>query len=59
MNNFMVTVADGSAAISAGLSGGFDCVYTVDEGVLEVDVRISVPCVVCWCGLVCFVRLRL
>jgi hypothetical protein len=34
------------------VSGSFDCVYTVDEGVCEVDIRISVCGVLVWAGMV-------
>ncbi len=35
VDDVMVTVVGGCAVVSAGASGSFDCVYTVDEGVRE------------------------
>jgi WD40 repeat protein len=45
-------VSAGSAVVCAGVSGSFDCVYTVDEGVREVAIRINVCGVVVWTGLI-------
>jgi hypothetical protein len=45
-------VSAGSAAVSVGLAGSFDCVYTVDEGVREIGIRISVCGVLVWSGTV-------
>jgi hypothetical protein len=47
-----VDVVGGSAVVSAGVSGSFNCVYTVDEGVLEVGIRISICSVLVWTGAV-------
>ncbi len=47
-----VAVVGGRAAVTVGASGSFDCVYTVDEGVLEVGIRIRVCGVLVWAGLV-------
>jgi DNA-binding beta-propeller fold protein YncE len=41
----------GSAVVSAGASGSFDCMYTVDEGVREVELRISVCGMLVWSGM--------
>jgi hypothetical protein len=47
-----VFVSGGTATVSVGTSGSFDCVYTVDEGVREVDIRITVCGVLVWAGVV-------
>ncbi len=48
VDDIVVAVAGGSAVVSVGASGCFDCVYTVSEGVREVDMRISVCGVLLW-----------
>jgi DNA-binding beta-propeller fold protein YncE len=51
-DDIVVALSSGAAAVSAGVSGRFDCVYTVDEGVREVDIRISVCGVLVWTGVI-------
>jgi hypothetical protein len=41
VDDVIVAVSAGSAVVSVGASGSFDCVYTVDDGVREVDLRIN------------------
>jgi hypothetical protein len=59
-DDFMVTVVVvGDSAVVlfiAGVSGSFDCVcrYTVDEGVHEIDIRISACSVLVSVGCCCF-----
>jgi WD40 repeat protein len=48
VDDVVIDVNAGSALVTVGAPGSFDCVYTVDEGVREVDLRISV------CGLLLF-----
>jgi DNA-binding beta-propeller fold protein YncE len=52
VDDVAVAVVAGSAVVCVGVSGSFDCVYTVDEGVREVDMRISVCGVLVWAGVV-------
>jgi hypothetical protein len=53
VDDVAVDVSAGSAVLSAGVLGSFDCVYTVDEGAREVGIRISVCGMLVWAGIVC------
>jgi 6-phosphogluconolactonase (cycloisomerase 2 family) len=47
-----IHVVGGSAVVAVGVSGSFDCVYTVDDGVREVSIRISVCGVLAWAAAI-------
>jgi hypothetical protein len=55
VDDVTVAAVGGSAAVSVGESGSFECLYTVDDSVREVDIRISVCGVLVWA---CVVRAR-
>ncbi len=52
VDDVLVAIVGGSAVVSADVSGSFDCVYRVDEGVREVGIRNSVCGVLVWAGIV-------
>ncbi len=52
VDDVVVDVSAGSAVVCVGLSGSFNCVYTVDEGVREVGIHISVCGRLMWSGVV-------
>jgi hypothetical protein len=53
VDDVMVDVIGGSAVVSVGMSGSFECVYTVDESAREVDFRISVCGILMWADVIC------
>jgi DNA-binding beta-propeller fold protein YncE len=51
VDDVIVDVSDSSVVVSVDEFGSFDCVYTVDEGVRAVGIRISVCGVLVWAGM--------
>jgi hypothetical protein len=52
LEDIMVIADGGSAVVSVGVAGSFDCMYTVDECVRDVDIHLSVCGVLVWTGVV-------